>query len=121
MLIIVTLSSSRVRVFWNGKNKIKIVSPNRFKNSRCGLCGTFDSNKSNDLTLRNGTVLQPTGLTYTSDDYSSIKEYHQFGVDWTISKANRLLISQNESCEDGPKPPNLLMSLSGTKHINTAR
>ena len=102
----VTLSSSRVRVFWNGKNKVKIVAPDHYKNRLCGLCGTFDGNKSNDLTLRNGTVLQPTGLTDTSDDYSTIKEYHQFGVDWTISKANRLLIPQNESCEDGPQPPN---------------
>ena len=102
----VTLSSSRVRVFWNGKNKVKIVAPNHYKHRLCGLCGTFDGNKSNDLTLRNGTVLQPTGLTHTSNDFASIEEYHQFGVDWTISKANRLLIPQNESCEDGPQPPN---------------
>ena len=72
----VTLSSSRVRVFWNRKKKIKLVAPNHYKNRLCGLCGTFDGNKSNDLTLRNGTVLQLTGLTYTSDDYSLIKEYH---------------------------------------------
>ena len=100
----VMLASSGVEVIWNGDDFVKVVVPEKYRDRVCGLCGTFDGNADNDLQLRNGTVLHASHLTFSNSGYS-MRVYHDFGRDWSVHPADRLLVDRNASCADFSIPP----------------
>ena len=94
----VTLASSRVKIFLNGKNEAKVVAPELYKQRLCGLCGNYDGNATNDLQLRNGTVLAPHQSTDIVPEPVFVSEYYDFGQDWIVPSVNRLLLPDNATC-----------------------
>ena len=103
-LVKVSLASSGVEVVWNGNDFVKVIVPGDYRDRVCGLCGTFDGDAQNDLELRNGTVLHASHLTNSRSDQSS-RVYNDFGRDWAVPAAERVLLDRNVSCVDPAIPP----------------
>ena len=121
-LIRVMLASSAIEVFWNGIDFVQVTIPERYRSRVCGLCGSFDGNSSNDLQLRNGTVLQASHTTY-SDSVKSSSAYYEFGVSWSVASSDRLLLNKTLLCKDSPSQflsycDNPLMRQKVSDHCN---
>ena len=100
----VRLPGSDVIVTWDGNHMVQVSVPTAFDGKTCGLCGLFDDDYTNDLKLRNGSVVHPSHKTYSSSR-QSVYAYHIFGVSWAVSANQSLLLADGEVCVDGTIAP----------------
>ena len=49
-----------IRVFWDGVFRVDVTVSTRLLNELCGLCGTYNGNRSDDLQRRDGVVTTST-------------------------------------------------------------
>ena len=56
----VFLNTIGIRVFWNGRFRIDVTVSTRLRNELCGLCGTYNGNRSDDLQRRDGVLATST-------------------------------------------------------------
>lgn len=60
---IVTSLKSGIKIFWNFEmGLLAVTAPKNFKNKFCGLCGNFDFLSSNDLTTREGILVEDPSI-----------------------------------------------------------
>jgi len=52
----VLLHTIGLKIFWNGKYRIHVTTSTLLLNELCGLCGTYNDNKNDDLQKRDGHV-----------------------------------------------------------------
>ena len=52
-------------VIWDTKNSVAVYVPYTYWNGTCGLCGTLDGDKTNDLTSPDGRLVG--GIVCESD------------------------------------------------------
>ena len=56
----VFLNTIGIRVFWNGVYRIDVTVSTRLLNELCGLCGTYNGNRNDDLQRRDGALATST-------------------------------------------------------------
>ena len=56
----VFLNTIGIRVSWNGRSRIDVTASTALLNELCGLCGTYNGNRSDDLQRRDGVVTTST-------------------------------------------------------------
>ena len=100
----VRLANSDVIVTWDGDQAVEVSVPVVYLGKTCGLCGSCDNNATNDLTLRDGTIITPSHRAY-SNSLQSLTAYHLFGVSWSVPLSSRLLVPRNQNCTDEMEPP----------------
>ena len=90
------LANAGIIIQWDGKETFMQVDvPSGYSNRTGGLCGTYNGNPMDDLTLQNGTV-----VTARSPHVS--RSYYEFGTSWALSGSDRLLLSATDVCQDPP-------------------
>ena len=101
----VTLTSSGVTVTWDGNHLVEVYVPAEYLGRTCGLCGVYDDDNTNDLELRNGTVVYASALVY-SRSQQSVVAYHTFGTSWAVTGDEVLLTTDsNGTCVEEPYKP----------------
>ena len=101
----VHIVSSDVVVTFDGKHRIAVRVPKWYVNKTCGLCGIYDNDQANDMSLRDGSIVVPSNpdISYSSASQSA---YHELGVSWSVEGKNRLLLPSDYLCKDSePETP----------------
>ena len=97
----VTLAASGATITWDGDHLVEVFVPSRYMGRTCGLCGTLDSDRSNDLELQTGNVVAASNFKYSSSQ-NSVIAYHKFGTSWAVDSHGSLLFSSNVTCKEDP-------------------
>ena len=100
----VYLAESGVSVSWDGNHFLSVTVPSSANGTVCGLCGQYNTDQSDDLEQRNGTILTPSSVL-GSGSVQSRYAYHTFGVSWSVPTTKRLLLHTDATCEDDYLPP----------------
>lgn len=58
---IVVYLANGIKILWNETN-LSVTAPKQLKNKLCGLCGNFDFESSNDLTTREGILVEDPSI-----------------------------------------------------------
>ena len=102
--VVVHLASSDVLITAEGDYRVLVTIPPSFKSQVCGLCGNYNGNVSDDLTLANGTVLRSSNVS-GSDSALSVASYHTFGRSWFVPSDDRLILEPEDQCQDELQVP----------------
>ena len=102
--VVVHLASSDVLITAEGDYRVLVTIPPSFKSQVCGLCGNYNGNVSDDLTLANGTVLRSSNVS-SSDSALSVASYHTFGRCWFVPLDDRLILEPDDQCQDELQVP----------------
>ena len=102
-LVKVYLSESGVSVSWDGSHHVFVTVPTSARGKVCGLCGQYNMNHTDDLQTRNGTAYFLSSV-WGSTSVLSRSLSHKFGVSWTVSDQDRLLLPSGHSCVDKVLP-----------------
>jgi len=70
-----------VRIYYDGFYHVKITVPTSLRGQLCGLCDTYNGDRNDDLTTRNGTVIPLSSIRGLVEITSTIVN---FGDSWIL-------------------------------------